>query len=218
MSLHHHIDVYCERTDFTFWSEPINAITNLVFIIAGIFTIKSCQDCKIRDGYAAIMIILLFAIGIGSFLPHTLATRWAALVDIIPIGLIILTYHVATMHRIAGWNVMIAGILFLAYPMLGWVVYQLPLEFMGSTKAYLPILPMLLVYYAFHLKIQNDQAKYVLGTFFVFSLSITARVLDYKICDYFPMGTHFMWHICNGIALYLAFHAYIHGLKKLKKI
>ncbi|NCV65913.1 MAG: hypothetical protein EBW16_06880 [Burkholderiaceae bacterium] len=29
------IDIYCERLDASFWSEPINAITNLAFIIAG---------------------------------------------------------------------------------------------------------------------------------------------------------------------------------------
>jgi len=27
-------DGYCERTDLTYWSEPVNAVTNLAFIIA----------------------------------------------------------------------------------------------------------------------------------------------------------------------------------------
>ncbi len=30
------IDGYCERTDFTYWSEPLNAVTNVAFIIAAL--------------------------------------------------------------------------------------------------------------------------------------------------------------------------------------
>ena len=28
------IDLYCERLDSSFWAEPINALTNVAFIIA----------------------------------------------------------------------------------------------------------------------------------------------------------------------------------------
>ena len=29
-------DAYCERADFTFWSEPVNALTNMAFLIAAL--------------------------------------------------------------------------------------------------------------------------------------------------------------------------------------
>jgi hypothetical protein len=235
MSLNHQIDVYCERTDFTFWSEPINAITNIAFIIAGLLAVKLCipraggdlsaqnpqTDANrppfsrgILDYYAIAMIALLFAIGIGSFLFHTFATRWAGMADVIPMGLIILTFHIANMNRIAGWHPVLAVLSFATYPALGWLVYQLPLDFMGSTKSYLPILPMLLVYYNFHVRAGNAYAKYLIWAFLTFAMSMSTRIMDDHICDIFPYGIHWAWHILNALTLYLAFRAYIHGINK----
>ena len=34
MSLNRTVDVYCERVDASFWSEPLNAITNVSFVLA----------------------------------------------------------------------------------------------------------------------------------------------------------------------------------------
>jgi hypothetical protein len=31
------IDAYCERTDFSYWSEPVNAVTNLAFLVAAVW-------------------------------------------------------------------------------------------------------------------------------------------------------------------------------------
>ncbi len=208
MSLTQQIDVYCERTDFTFWSEPINAITNAAFIIAGIFAWRLYRQNGQHDIYAPYLIGLMFAIGIGSFLFHTLATRWAGLVDIIPIGLIIFTFHVAMMHRVAGWSIYVSVLSLGIIPMFGYIAYQLPLEFMGSTKAYSPILPLLLIY-AYY----APQRVLLLATFATFGISMTFRIMDDHICDVFPYGVHWMWHILNGTSLYLAFCAYILSLK-----
>jgi hypothetical protein len=34
MDLTQAVDIYCERTDASFWSEPLNAATNIFFIAA----------------------------------------------------------------------------------------------------------------------------------------------------------------------------------------
>ena len=38
----------------------------------------------------------------------------------------------------------------------------------------------------------------------VFTLSLILRIIDLAICNALPLGTHFLWHICNAIVLYLA--------------
>jgi len=38
-----HIDGYCERLDPSFWSEPVNAVTNAAFVIAAIFVLRRVQ-------------------------------------------------------------------------------------------------------------------------------------------------------------------------------
>jgi len=226
MSLHHQMDVYCERTDLTFWSEPLNAVTNVAFIVAGIFALRlylSCQrnlesqqDSKTmpafagmtNDLYAIIMIFCLFAIGIGSFLFHTTATGWAAIADVAPIGLVIFTYHVATMHKIAGWNIWVSFLSLAMIPAFGWVAYQLPLDFMGSTKAYSPILPLLIIYFYYHLRRRSAEIYWLPLAFVTFSLSMATRIIDNHICDVFSYGVHWGWHILNAITLYIAFRAY----------
>ena len=37
------IDGYCERIDASFWSEPLNAVTNVIFLITAIWVLR-------RDG------------------------------------------------------------------------------------------------------------------------------------------------------------------------
>ena len=35
----------------------------------------------------------------------------------------------------------------------------------------------------------------------LFAISLTFRSLDGPLCNVFPLGTHFMWHILNGVLL-----------------
>ena len=88
-----YIDIYCERTGPEFWSEPVNAITNFAFIISALFIAKLIRDQwhrGNRDVVWWIFCALIFIIGVGSWLFHTHATRWALLSDVIPIAIFIL--------------------------------------------------------------------------------------------------------------------------------
>lgn len=44
------------------------------------------------------------------------------------------------------------------------------------------------------------------GTFFV---SLAFRTLDQWLCPCLPIGTHFLWHLLNGVLLYLTMKALI---------
>jgi hypothetical protein len=37
----------------------------------------------------------------------------------------------------------------------------------------------------------------------VFALSLSLRAVDRDVCDYVPVGTHFLSHLLNGVVLYL---------------
>ena len=67
------VDGYCERIDGSFWSEPLNAITNIFFLVAAIWVLR-------REGLnstARILAIILGMIGFASFLFHSFAQTWA---------------------------------------------------------------------------------------------------------------------------------------------
>jgi len=82
------IDKYCERLGPEFWAEPFNAITNLSFIIAGLYWLT-------RPGqniWTKIFAINTIIIGIGSFLFHTFANGWSLLADVLPIMILMLIF------------------------------------------------------------------------------------------------------------------------------
>ena len=107
MELMRQIDGYCERTDAAFWAEPINALSNLAFVIAAIWMWRA------SSGLAAARLLsaILFAIGVGSFLFHTFATVWAAIADVVPIVLFVLVYLYLVNRDIVGlrrWSAALA--------------------------------------------------------------------------------------------------------------
>lgn len=79
------VDLYCERLSAEFWAEPINALTNIAFIIAawGIWQM-SRRSSALSPGIW-MLIVTGIAIGGGSFTFHTVATNWARVPDIVPI-------------------------------------------------------------------------------------------------------------------------------------
>ena len=75
---------YCERGgNPAFWAEPLNAVSNAAFIIAALLATREyfSRPSGQRGIAEAGLILLVYVIGIGSFLFHTYATRWAAIAD-----------------------------------------------------------------------------------------------------------------------------------------
>ena len=102
MDLWRQIDIYCERTDPGFWSEPANAITNAAFLLAAalVWRRAAARTAAARDG--RVLAALIGLIGAGSFLFHTLATVWAAWLDQGAIALYIYAFLWLFLVRVAG--------------------------------------------------------------------------------------------------------------------
>ena len=198
MDWHSHIDAYCERIDPGFWSEPINAVTNLAFLAAALWIWPRTNGLPLARALAAI----LFGIGIGSFLFHTFATPWAALMDVVPIGVFILLYLFAVHRDVIGlglWPALGATALFIPFaaitvPLLGM------LPFFGISAFYWTV-PILLVIYALALHRTPHITRGFLTGAGLLALSISARSVDETLCNFIPFGTHFLWHVFNAVML-----------------
>ncbi|MEM9127298.1 MAG: ceramidase domain-containing protein, partial [Pseudomonadota bacterium] len=77
------IDGYCERLDAGFWAEPINALTNIAFLLAA--AVMAWRTRRLQSPLCTALVVVLAAIGVGSFLFHTFATVWSAMTDVVPI-------------------------------------------------------------------------------------------------------------------------------------
>src|SRR6187401_2005546 len=93
------VDLYCERLSPSFWAEPVNAISNIAFLIAAVTAFVKWRQVARDDLPALALIGVVFVIGLGSFAFHTLATRGAMLLDVGPIGVFIYGYFLLALRR-----------------------------------------------------------------------------------------------------------------------
>jgi hypothetical protein len=195
------IDLYCERTDASFWAEPANALTNAAFLIAAATAFWLWRRAGSRDWPALALIVVVVAVGIGSFAFHTLATRGAVLADVIPIAVFIYGYLLLALRRFLGLAAGVAVAIVAAYAAgaqaLSWLA---PPRALNGSVGYLPALVALIVV----ARAAHGPARRGLElAAMIFTVSLALRTIDLAACDTFPLGTHFSWHLLNAVALYV---------------
>lgn len=215
---------YCERgLDPSFWAEPLNAASNLAFFAAALaaLVLWVAQPREKRGWPEFMLVLLVIAIGTGSFLFHTTATKWAAVADTIPIGIFMVTYLIYAVRRFAGFPWWAVGIAALAF------VATLPPSSMvrcgggpcyNGSVAYVPALAALAIVGAGLRWQSHPAAPALLAGAGIFAVSLVFRTVDRTLCPYTILtaaggvGTHFVWHMMNGLLLYLLVRAAIlHG-------
>lgn len=193
------IDAYCERTDASYWSEPVNALTNAAFLIAAVIMWRRTGGLtggRVLSG-------ILFVIGVGSWLFHTHATAWAAAADTTPIMAFVLVYIFLANRDFWGWRVWTSAIgaaAYVPYTMLLTPVFG-ALPFFGISSFYWP-LPVLIFGYALLLRVRSPRtARHLAIGAAILCVSLTARSLDEPLCAALPLGTHWLWHCLNAVML-----------------
>lgn len=201
-----HTDIYCERHSEAFWAEPTNAISNIAFVLCALAAYWLARRRGTLDGAITTLVVLMLLIGIASFLNHTVAEVWAGLADTSSIQLFIVVYFVLAMRRFAGfpwWLSALATAAFMAFSVVGGsLVSPLVGGALNGSEAYLPPLVGLIVVGALLWRAGRVDAGRALVTgALIFAVSLVFRTIDEDVCSAFPLGTHFMWHILNGVLL-----------------
>jgi hypothetical protein len=194
------IDAYCERTSAAYWAEPVNTLTNLAFLLAA--WVMWRRTAGLPPGRA--MSAVLAAIGLGSWLFHTHANGLTAALDVGPILIFILLYiFAATRDLLAFGPCWAAGavVAFFPYAALMVPVFSSLMPFLGSSAGYAPIPVLILTYAAALRRHAPATARGMALGAAILIVSLTFRTLDGPVCDTFPLGTHFLWHILNGLML-----------------
>ena len=205
------VDLYCERIDPGFWAEPVNAFTNIGFVFSAWIVWRFAVREQTIDSGIATITGMIAAIGIGSFLFHTMATPLTRWLDIIPIFVFQLLYIGFYTRRIINLPVAVISILLIVFAASAVYGRQFPHVFNGSL-IYAPALLTIIILGCYHYISRKVERGLLLGAASIFLLSIFFRSIDNMICPQFILGTHFLWHILNAVVIYLAMRALIANL------
>jgi hypothetical protein len=206
------VDIYCERLDASFWAEPINAISNLSFIVAGFFL------WRLRSPRSTLMATLMILIGLGSFSFHTYANRLTGLLDVLAIALYLVAFAFLIPKQ---WSrssklIQLGSVLLLIVSI---VLAQLLTSYLKPAITGLPPGMYLgawlaLIIYALVTQYSNPSAaRFLWMAVIVFPFSLLSRQIDIPLCDSIG-GSHWLWHLLNGLTLYLS--SYGLSLKRSK--
>lgn len=198
------VDLYCERTGPGLWAEPANALTNVAFIAAGLWGVWQVR--RYRTGaFAEVLAWWVVAIGIGSTLFHTFASKGTIWADILPIAGFTLAYTLFNLRRFLGMDWGKAILVFVAfYAVAGLITYAVPdwlRQASNGTTGYLPPFLALAFFGAWVAATGNRAGWYNLTGSAIFVVSVICRMIDPLVCASFPLGTHFLWHVFNGLML-----------------
>jgi len=196
---------YCERVDASFFSEPLNALSNVFFVIAAYMSYRYMKEQRFELGAKISLYslnVILVSIGIGSFLWHTIAQPWAMMADVIPITLFIYVYLFCFVYYILETKVGIAILILFLFSILNYAVENyLDDKLLNGSIMYLPALLSLVVLAGFYRK--KEGSVFFVFVVILFVISLVFRSIDFLVCGYLSFGTHFLWHICNAMMLYM---------------
>jgi hypothetical protein len=199
-----YIDLYCERTAPGLWGEPFNVLSNLAFLLAAW---RLCRSDPWRGGtWGVRLLVSLLALW------HVTAQGWAMVADVLPIALFVSAYLLVFLLRMGHLSWPLALLVLLSFAGLHLVLYQsVPANFLNGSALYLPAVAAAGLI-AGHMGVTAwpgaRRAAWAAG---VLAVSVFLRSIDLAACAALPLGTHFLWHLLNALALYLLIRALVPG-------
>ena len=200
------IDMYCERGSTAWDAEPLNAVSNIAFFIAAwaAWRLHQRHPNAAFDGAIRVLCIIIAVVGAGSLTWHIFATRWAEWADVIPILIFMIVYCWVILTAFFRWPWWLkAPAAFLLFAATFYLESDEFEKVLWGGAMYLPTLVFLMAAGAGIWRGNASAGRAFYAAAGLFVLSFTARTLDMPMCDAFPIGTHYFWHIFNAAVLFL---------------
>lgn len=189
---------YCERLSSSLFAEPLNLFSNIFFLIVVVYLWRKQKPQRF---FFKVFLSLIFTIGIGSTLWHSLRTSWAHKLDAYPIYLVILMTTWFLIKNLMLKTISSIAIFFGVIATLLGTLLLFPKEFLQGSMVYyvaLIIVGVLVFLVEEKKEIRFDSLRTALIIFFV---GVSVRSLDMPFCDINSFGTHFLWHGLSALAL-----------------
>lgn len=198
---------YRERSgDPAFWAEPLNAASNVSFLIAAAAGLMLARRRRANSQASIALLALAGTIGVGSFIFHTAPNAVTLWMDVVPIATFqVLFLWLIARHAFAQGRLMAAAFV---CGIVGVSLSLLPLrEPLNGSLFYVPTLIGLLAVGVMWIERSPAEPFLLLAAALCFAVAVTARSIDWLVP--WPFGTHFLWHLIDGVVVYLALRAWL---------
>jgi hypothetical protein len=200
------LDKYCEWAGPGGFSEPLNILTGAVFAVIGVWFLRR----PAQPGLARAMAILCLLTGITTVLHHYLPNPLTEMLDILPtlgfIAVVFFGYARDVLRLSAGES--LSGTLVLMPFVGGSLLLLLLLEEPFATAGY-AALPVFILGMAVVLRQRDGGTGFrVMLAGVALMLGLVLRAADMQVCAAFPVGTHFLWHLCAAATVAMLICAY----------
>lgn len=201
------LNLYRERCGAAhFWAEPLNAFSNAAFLVAAAWGARQAILSRAMTTPTVLLLVLAAWIGIGSFIFHTCPTPLTLWMDVGPIA----AFQVVFLW-LAGRHVLrlpAAGAACLILAVVGGALSLMPVRQPGNGSLfYAPPLAALVLIATRSSGIAARGRLELRAAVVCFSLALVARTIDWQVP--WTSGTHFVWHLLNGIVIGLTLQAWI---------
>lgn len=199
--------IYRERFgNPAFWAEPLNALTNASFLIAAFLAWDFANRRRATTRATTALLTLAGVIGFGSFFFHTVPNHFTMWLDIIPIALFQVLFLGLAGNRMLGLSRLASAALIIGVVGSSFALFPILKPLNGSLFYAPSFLAMLTIGLVWSRK-TNHESYLLVGAACCFALAVTARSVDMIVPWHF--GSHFLWHLLNGVVVYLALRAWI---------
>ena len=198
------IPVNCERSNLGFFAEPLNAISNIAFIFAGFGVYQLLAKNRVQKIEYKAILILIFFVGFGSFLWHATRNFYALILDAVPVALSFAIITYIFLYKLIGNKLIALLIALLLIPTRFFISSFAPTDSVSSLIRNLINATVFLVIIVWAFRKYGRIAFEGTIVLIIYLIAITMRGIDLQVCPTFNLGTHFLWHILNALAVYLA--------------
>jgi len=205
------LPAYCERTAPGPWAEPLDAVSNLAFLLAAAVALRAWRlarsGCRRgagpRDWPLLLLVADAAAVGLGSLAFHVAPGPLTWVADVWPIRLYVLGHLTLALRRLGGaGRLATLGALAALAAGTSAATWAWPAALAGGV-GYLPVLAALtllggwLAWRPGHAERRAAGRAHLVAAA-IFAAALAFRTVDLVACAAFPHGTHFLWHLLTG--------------------
>ncbi len=212
----------CERTALGPYAEPLNVLSSFAFIFVAVAIFRHYRGHEDLHGKwkgdVHLLTFLTLVIGINSVAFHAFPTPLTELADTLTIVGFILIYFWSMLFRIGRTTIFQATVCFIAFVGFSHIlVHQFPRALNDSIGYLSSMIALIGIAVYLYLKARPSAVHFLLAAI-VGVVSLFCRAIDREVCAMVPTGTHFVWHLCNALLIYILLRQLVRNVNRVARL